>query len=137
MRRILLPNEEAEHAGEIDMYLTAAPDAAAVFVAQRPDGSLGGFVEVATRPWADGCASMPVAYIEAWYVDPDLRMHGVGRALFAAAERWAMDAGFTEIGSDAETHNSASIAAHKALGYEEVLRIVCFRRTLERRAEGG
>jgi aminoglycoside 6'-N-acetyltransferase I len=66
-------------------------------------------------------------------VDPDLRQRGVGAALFAAAERWALEAGFTEIGSDAETHNAVSIAAHKALGYDEVLRIVCFRRTLERR----
>jgi aminoglycoside 6'-N-acetyltransferase I len=38
--------------------------------------------------------------------------------------------GYTEIASDAELDNAAGIAAHRALGYEEVERIVCFRRSL-------
>lgn len=43
-----------------------------VFVAERGDGSLAGFVEVGARPYADGCESSPVGYIEAWFVDPDV-----------------------------------------------------------------
>jgi hypothetical protein len=31
---------------------------------------------------------------------------------------------------DVELHNDVSIAAHKALGYQETDRIVCFRRSL-------
>jgi len=38
--------------------------------------------------------------------------------------------GFTEMGSDAELDNAEGIAAHRAVGYEEVERIVCFRRPL-------
>ncbi|MGH7624340.1 MAG: GNAT family N-acetyltransferase [Gemmatimonadaceae bacterium] len=60
-----------------------------VFVADRGDGSLAGFVEVGVCPYAEGCESSPVGYIEAWFVDPDVRRAGLGRALLAAAEAWA------------------------------------------------
>ncbi len=131
MRRILIPDEEASHQDEIASYLNGSFDPAAVFVAESVPGTLAGFVEVASRSWAEGCASSPVAYIEAWYVEPDQRLKGVGRALFSAAEEWARQAGFQEIGSDAEIDNPGSISAHRTLGYEEVLRLVCFRRTLK------
>src|SRR5690348_12022062 len=61
------------------------PDAE-VFVAERADGTLAGFVEVGARPYADGCDTSPVGYIEAWYVDPDARRRGHGRALIARSE---------------------------------------------------
>src|SRR5690348_18316665 len=61
------------------------PDAE-VFVAERADGTLAGFVEVGARPYADGCDTSPVGYIEAWYVDPDARRRGRGRALIARSE---------------------------------------------------
>ena len=114
---------------EVAAYYTDAPHPA-VFVAERAVGGLGGFIEVGSRSVAEGCTTSPVAYIEAWYVDPDLRRMGVGRALFAAAEDWAREQGFREIGSDTQFDNEVSINAHKALGYTETDRIVCFLRTL-------
>ena len=108
----------------------AAMSNAMVFVAERDDGSVCGFVEVGTRGYADGCESSPVGYIEAWYVDPDVRRRGIGRALFQAAEAWARDAGYSEMGSDALLDNSVSHQAHIAIGYEEVGRIVQFRKPL-------
>jgi aminoglycoside 6'-N-acetyltransferase I len=131
MRADLLPAESVAHEPEVDAYFAGMLDLAAVFVAERFPGSLAGFIEVAARDWAEGCDSSPVAYIEAWYVDPDVRRRGIGRELFAAAEEWARSAGFREIGSDAEVTNTASIRAHLALGYEEMLRLVCFRRRLD------
>jgi aminoglycoside 6'-N-acetyltransferase I len=38
--------------------------------------------------------------------------------------------GFREIASDVELANTISQDAHRALGYEEVERIVCYRRAL-------
>jgi len=101
----------------------ARPDAA-TFVATRPDGSLCGFVEIGTRPYAEGCLTSPVPYIEGWYVDHDVRRSGHGRALFEAAERWARGRGYTEMASDALLDNRDSQAAHAACGFEETERVV-------------
>jgi hypothetical protein len=38
--------------------------------------------------------------------------------------------GHHEIASDTEVENADSLAAHQALGYEVVERVVCFRRSL-------
>lgn len=102
----------------------------AVFVAVRPDGCLGGFLEASTRKYADGCETSPVGYIEGWYVDEDLRGNGVGAALVHAAEAWAREIGCEEMASDTWLDNEASIEAHKKLGYEEMERLVHFARRL-------
>ena len=104
MRTALYPDSGPE---EIDDWLDHPEDseeglAAAVFVVDRGDDTLGGFIEVGLRNYAEGCVSSPVAFIEAWYVDKDLRRHGLGRELVHAAERWAKQQGLREIASDAE-----------------------------------
>jgi aminoglycoside 6'-N-acetyltransferase I len=108
----------------------ALPTLQAVFVCQRPAGGLCGFVEVGIRPYADGCETMNVGYLEGWYVDPDWRSRGVGRALVAAAEAWARGQGCREMASDTELDNTASQAAHLRLGYVEADRIVQFYKKL-------
>jgi aminoglycoside 6'-N-acetyltransferase I len=97
-----------------------------VFVAQRDAGGLCGFAEVGSRSVADGCDTSPVAYLEGWYVDDDLRRQGVGRALMAAAEQWARDYGYREFASDVEVANVASQNAHAALGFTEISRAVTY-----------
>lgn len=87
-------------------------------------------MEVGARPYADGCDTSPVGYIEAWYVDPDSRLRGYGRALLAAAGEWSRARGYTEMASDAGLGNTGSHAAHNRLGYEEVDRVVQFRKLL-------
>ncbi|MFL5501889.1 MAG: aminoglycoside 6'-N-acetyltransferase [Gemmatimonadaceae bacterium] len=103
-----------------------------VFLAAREDGSLAGFVEAGSRPYADGCDTSPVGYVEAWYVDPDVRRAGYGRALLQAAEEWARGQGYAEMASDALLDNEISHTAHLAAGYEEVGRVVQFRKVLPR-----
>ena len=46
------------------------------------------------------------------------------------AERWGRSRGCRELGSDTALQNAASAAAHRALGFEEVGRLVAFRRAL-------
>lgn len=113
---------------EVERYINE-PDNRVVFIAER-EGRLVGFIEVGTRPYAEGCLTSPVGYIEAWYVHEDVRRQGIGRLLFGAAENWAREQGLSEIASDALIDNEVSIAAHKALGYTEVERIVCFMKRL-------
>ena len=129
MRLALWPMHTAEeHHAEMEEVL-ADPDNI-IFVAARSDGSLGGFLEASQRKYADGCHTSPVCYIEGWYVDSDLRDQGIGRQLVEAAESWARSNGLSEIASDCELDNSISLKAHLALGYDEVQRLIHFRKSL-------
>ena len=107
-----------------------APRIDVLFVIDRGDGRLGGYVEAGTRPYAEGCETSPVAYVEAWFVDEDLRRAGWGGRLIAAVEKWARENGHRELASDALLENEVSIRAHKALGFDEQERIVCFKKRL-------
>lgn len=129
MALALYPHHTASEL-EPDMRVFIARADAAVFVAERPDGSLGGFVEVGARPYADGCDTSPVGYIEAWFIDADVRRQGYGRLLLQAAEAWARAAGYQEMASDALLDNTISHQAHLRSGYQEVERLVIFRKPL-------
>lgn len=115
---------------EAEMRQTLRREDAAVFVLEREDGSLAGYVETGERSIVDGCSSSPVGYVEAWYVDPDVRRGGNGAALIRAAEDWARARGRTEMGSDALLDNEVSHQAHRHIGYEEVDRVVNYRKPL-------
>ena len=101
-----------------------------VFVVDRGNGLLGGFLETGTRNHADGCDASPVGYIEGWYVDADLRQAGWGGRLVEAAEAWARSRGYAEMASDCLLDNDVSLKAHSALGYVEAERLIHFRKTL-------
>jgi len=130
MRSALWPSDG--HAAEIEEYFRTggSPLLTVVFVAERAGGGLAGFLELGLRPYAEGCESSPVPFIEGWYVDADARHSGIGRSLVRTAEEWARREGYREIASDVELENEGSLAAHRALGYDEVSRLVCLRRTL-------
>lgn len=123
---------DADSAGEIAQYFAAEPaERGQVFVAKDPHGKMCGFIELSVRrDWVEGSTTSPVAYVEGWLVHPDSRKKGIGKALLAAAETWARDAGYTEIASDTLIDNQDSIAAHQACGYTEVERTVHFIKTL-------
>lgn len=129
MRLLLWPMHDASDlSSDLDGML--ADPMTPVFVAQRPTGGLGGFLEAGTRKYADGCKTAPVGYIEGWFVDEDLRGQGTGAALVRAAEDWARSQGLKEMGSDTWLDNEGSIRAHLALGYAEVERLIHFAKTL-------
>jgi aminoglycoside 6'-N-acetyltransferase I len=101
-----------------------------VFVAEA-NGKVVGFIEVGLRSHADGCdARRPVGFIEGWYVEPEQRGMGVGRALMQAAEAWARAQGCRELASDTWVDHEPSQRAHEALGFEVVDRCVNFRKAL-------
>jgi aminoglycoside 6'-N-acetyltransferase I len=62
---------------------------AAVLLALDEGGRAVGFVELSIRNYAEDCETDRVAYLEGWYVIPEARRTGVGRALIAASEEWA------------------------------------------------
>jgi aminoglycoside 6'-N-acetyltransferase I len=125
MRTALWPSQT-----EDEMAAWLARTDTAIIVAVRTTGSLCGFVEVGERTNADGCESSPVAYVEGWWVDDDVRRQRIGARLIEGAESFARSRGYRELGSDTETHNVISQRAHERLGFEELDRVVLYRKVL-------
>jgi len=131
MRIALWPEDGGSHGEEIARYFSGQRrEPQEVLLACLASGAPIGFVELSIRSYAEGCTSDRVAFVEGWYVDPAHRRRGVGAALMRAAEEWGRVNKCTELGSDTQLWNLASIEAHKALGFEEVERLVAFRKSL-------
>ncbi|MBV9069459.1 MAG: GNAT family N-acetyltransferase [Acidobacteria bacterium] len=129
MREALWPSPAREHAGEIERYFAGeVREPLEVLIAF--DEAAIGFVELSIRPYAEGCETDRVAFVEGWYVESGARGTGMGAALIRAAEQWARSQGCTEIASDTEADNVSSAAAHRALGFEETAVVRCFRKSL-------
>jgi aminoglycoside 6'-N-acetyltransferase I len=126
MRLALWPDADPDEvAKEIAHFLaevprTVLPTLQAAFVCPRPDTGLCGLVEVSIHQNAPGCETERIGYLEAWYVDPDWRGQGIGRALVERAESWARAAGCLEMASDTTPAYPLSPGAHAAMGYQEV-----------------
>ncbi len=99
---------------------------------QGPERRLVGFAEVMIRSHAEGCwehtagRQMGIAYLEAWWVDPDVRRTGIGLALVSACADWGRAQGCPALASDALLENVRSQAAHERVGFREVERSVHF-----------
>lgn len=138
LRQTLWPEcSREQHELEMGSILADA-DRATVFLAAAAGGRPVGFVEVAVRPWAEGCETSPVGYVEGLFVAPEARNAGLATALLRAAEAWAADRGCREMASDALADNAPSRALHQCLGYEEGEVLVHFhKRIVPERAESG
>ena len=132
MRCALWPDgDHASHGAEVARYLRGELRMPLeVLIAFDDANAAIGFAELSIRAYAEECVTDRVAYLEGWYVVPAWRRRGVGKALVDAAEAWARAQRCTEFGSDAVIDNDVSAAAHVALGFEETVRLRCFRKTL-------
>jgi aminoglycoside 6'-N-acetyltransferase I len=130
MRRALWPELVCESEEKDAAEWSARPDAVVIVAERSADAGLAGFVELGARPYADGCNTSPVAFLEAWYVDEDVRRKDIGASLVRAGEEWARQHGYRELASDALLDNTASHRAHEALGFAEVERAVRYRKEL-------
>ncbi len=133
MRCALWPDGgQAEHLQDIERFLAGdRREPAHVLLAFADDAAVG-FAEISIRNIVDGCCTDRVAYLEGWYVVPESRRCGVGRALFEAAEEWAATQGCAEFGSDSEIGNEISRAAHRSLGFEETGCVRTYRKYIVR-----
>ena len=137
LRNLLWPGAPDDHEREIAEFFTKPSPDLATFVIDCGGTRLGGFLEAQVRNYAEGCSGSRIGYIEGWYVEPELRRQGLGAQLVRAAEHWARELGLSEMASDCEIDNAVSWRAHIALGYQEVERIICFRKALEGNASQG
>jgi aminoglycoside 6'-N-acetyltransferase I len=112
--------------------LCAQPGRYAQFIATGADGKPLGFAEVSLRTdHVVGTRSSPVAFLEAIFVVKAVRRQGLARALAVPVRAWARSRDCVELASDALLDNAASHAMHRALGFEEATRLVCFRQSLD------
>lgn len=120
-----------DHAEEAAvLYLAGHPDRAA-FVALDDAGSMLAFAEATVRrDYVEGCDTSPVAFLEGIYVIAEARQTGVARALTDRVADWGRAQGCTEYASNALLDNRDSHAFHAAIGFEETVRVVFFRKAL-------
>jgi aminoglycoside 6'-N-acetyltransferase I len=76
--------------------------------------------------YVNGCSTSPVAFLEGIYVRPAWRREGAARLLCRAVEAWGRERGCREFASDALIDNEVSHRMHRALGFEERERVVCY-----------
>jgi aminoglycoside 6'-N-acetyltransferase I len=131
MRDSLWPGEPPSgHVRAIAAIL--ASDTAWGFIAESIEGTPAAFAELAIRPYANGCDSEPVPFLEGIFVRPQFRRKRAGARLIAHVETFVTARGFRELGSDALIDNHESHAAHRGWGFSETERVVYFRKILQR-----
>lgn len=131
LRSALWPGADSDDAAELDAYFAGASRCIdRIIVCEVEEARLAGFAEVRVRNYAEGSDRQAVPYLEGWFVEARYRRQGIGARLIAAAEHWARSMGYHELASDSDIGNHDSIAAHAALGFAEVERVVCFLKKL-------
>ena len=132
LRREMYAHHDAAELHAEMVAMCREPARHAQFVAENADGQALGVAEVSLRhDYVVGTNTSPVVFLETLYVVPAARRHGLARALVEQARAWGRARGCTEFASDALLDNAAGHAMHRALGFEETERIVCFRQSLE------
>jgi GNAT superfamily N-acetyltransferase len=137
LRHALWPESSLdEHRADIERFFAGtAREPKAVLLAEDGDqGKIVGLAELSIRSYAEGCRSDRVAFLEGWYVRPEVRRRGAGRALIAAAEGWGLAQGCTELASDTQADNAMSRAAHRGCGFAEISVLRCFKKELSNKA---
>ena len=90
-----------------------------------------GFAQCSLRKdYVEGTSTSPVGYLEGVYIIDEYRNKGYARELVSACEKWAKDMGCSEFASDCELTNENSHQFHLSMGYDEVNRIICFRKDI-------
>ena len=105
-------------------------DAAACSIAYDSAVSVGLAQWQLRHDYVEGTTTSPVGYLEGIYVMPEYQNHGLAKQLIGACESWAREKGCTEFASDCELSNDAGFSFHLSMGFTEVNRIICFRKTL-------
>ena len=101
LRCLLWPDGAADHGPEISSFFAGtAREPLAVLMAETATEEIVGFVELLIRTDLAGYERERVGYVEALYVLPEFRGHGLARKLLRASRAWARERGCTVFASD-------------------------------------
>ena len=115
---------------EEEFHKLAINDEAACFIKYVDDKPIA-FAQCQLRhDYVEGTENSPVGYLEGIFVLKGYRQQGFAAELLTECEKWAKEKGCTEFASDCELDNETSLRFHRALGFEETNRIICFRKDL-------
>ena len=90
-----------------------------------------GFAQCQLRhDYVEGTDTSPVGYLEGILIKEGYRRRGYARELLAACEKWARKKGCVEFASDCEVDNEESFRFHRAVGFAEANRVICFTKKL-------
>ena len=90
-----------------------------------------GFAQCSLRnDYVEGTNSSPVGYLEGVYIIEDYRNKGYAKQLVLECENWAKENGCIEFASDCELDNINSLKFHLSIGFDEVNRVICFKKKI-------
>ncbi|MDE7051891.1 MAG: GNAT family N-acetyltransferase [Lachnospiraceae bacterium] len=103
---------------------------ARVFIKYEGDIPIG-FAQCQLRhDYVEGTETSPVGYLEGIFVKEGYKHKGYAKELLLCCENWARIKGCKEFASDCELDNAISLKFHKAVGFTEANRIICFTKKL-------
>lgn len=103
---------------------------AVCFIKYVDDTSVG-FAQCQLRhDYVEGTRSTPVGYLEGIFVVPEYQHKGYAKELLNECELRAKEKGCSEFASDCELDNTSSLSFHIAMGFEEINRVICFKKEL-------
>ena len=115
---------------EAEFTETLKDERSAFFIKYIHDTPVG-FAQCGLRTdYVEGTETSPVGYLEGIFVKAGHRDNGYAKELLLACETWAKDMDCAEFASDCELDNIGSLKFHIATGFEEVNRIICFKKKL-------
>ncbi len=103
-----------------------------ILVAEEGDERLVGFATFSIRTdYVEGAKQSPTGYLEAIFVKPKKRKSGIARKLIQLGERWCLEKGCTQLGSDTWLESMESQKFHLGMGFREEDRLVHFIKNIE------
>ncbi len=126
---LLWPNHNLKELEQEFLELLESENSA-IFLKYMNENAVG-FAHVNLRnDYVEGTSSSPVGYLEGIFIKKEFRKRGFAKELLEFCEKWAKEQGVKEFASDCEITNQKSLSFHKALGFKEANRIICFIKNL-------
>ncbi len=95
------------------------------------EGKPIGFAQCQIRyDYVEGTETSLVGYLEGIFIQEQFRHKGFARELLQECEKWARSKKCSEFSSDCEINNTDSFKFHLAMGFDEVNRIICFKKEI-------
>jgi aminoglycoside 6'-N-acetyltransferase I len=131
LRLLLWPEASEDKHRRYMSEMLERPDKHHVLIARSSSGDVVAFAEASLRhDYVNGCDSSPVVFLKGIFVMPEHRRRGLARSLCAQVSEWGASNRCVEFASDAPVENHESHAMHRALGFEEMERVVYFRKAI-------